>query len=52
MTWQEKYSYLCNGDLVEEFKKYDTKGHDAGKATQSGEFKKLETVGAITNTVQ
>ena len=51
MTWQEQFSYLCNGDLLAEFKKYDTKGQVAGRPVQSPEFQRLETQGTITKTV-
>jgi actin-related protein 3 len=47
---KERYSYICPGDLVAEFQKYDTKGKENGILTQSPEFVRLETTGAITKT--
>ena len=51
MIKQEKYGYVCDGDLVAEFKKYDTKRTEDGKAIQSKMFHKLETIGEISKTV-
>jgi len=48
---KEKFGYVCDGDLVAELQKYDTKGKDKGKLLQSPEFKKLDTIGPITKTV-
>eukprot|EP00831_Metopus_contortus_P009436 TRINITY_DN1363_c0_g2_i7.p1 TRINITY_DN1363_c0_g2~~TRINITY_DN1363_c0_g2_i7.p1 ORF type:complete len:433 (+),score=72.33 TRINITY_DN1363_c0_g2_i7:172-1470(+) len=45
---KEKYGYVCEGDLREEFKKYDTKGKEGGKWVQSAEFKTYETQGVLT----
>lgn len=47
---KEKFGYVCDGSLVEEFKKYDTKRIEGGKRVQSQEFIRYETEGPITKT--
>ncbi len=49
---KEKYGYICEGDLVKEFAKYDTKQVKRGKILQSPEFQHYETIGAATRTVR
>ncbi len=48
---KERFGYVCEGDLVAEFQKYDKKVKEAGKLSQSPQFMKLETVGPISKTV-
>jgi len=48
---KEKFGYVCEGDLVSEFQKYDTKTKENGKLVQSPEIFRYETVGQISKTV-
>lgn len=49
---KERFSYICSGDLVAEYQKYDKKVKQEGKLQQSPEFIRLDTKGAITKTVR
>jgi actin-related protein 3 len=49
---KEKYAYVCSGDLVAEYQKYDQKVKEGNKWMQSPEFCRLDTVGAITKSVK